>query len=246
MNKSFSETEPWSSLFTYLTSLRHLEIKAKVLDTLTKDTFKNLLVVESIKMNSCSVSEIDPDAFVNLENLKLLDLSQNKLLQCTFKIPDSLENLNLSNNQIKVKQGVFSASNVALRKLIQLDLSNNDIKSLPAGCFSGLVSLKYLSLAKNELNNVSEHAFEGLVNLRHLDLSRTEIRKIRSGLFSATNYLKRLDLRYNSIELVEEDAFSKFRTIPDVLLNENEHHYLFDSFLNRKLINLMFCDKDFN
>jgi Leucine-rich repeat (LRR) protein len=234
-------------LFTYLTSLRHLEITwAKIFDKLTRDTFKNLLVVESIKMNLCSLSWIDPDVFVNLQHLELLDLSRNRLLECTFKIPSSLTELKLNNNEIVSIDEVFTLSNVVLTKLIQLDLSNNNIKSLPDGCFSGLVSLKYLNLAHNKLVIVSEEAFEGLVKLRELNLSWTEIREIRSGLFSATKYLKRLDLRYNHIELVEEDAFSKFQTTCDVFLNENEHHFLFDSFFDRKLINLMICDKDLN
>jgi Leucine-rich repeat (LRR) protein len=225
-------------MFKDLSSLNCLEIDgAKGLKRITRDTFKSLVNIKTIILSKCDISEIDREALVCLPKLKTLNLKSNYLSECAFELPTHLENLILSKNKIESIDGVFCASSVSLRRLAKLKLRTNRIKSLPAGCFSGLASLKYLNLDDNFLNDVSEDAFDGLVNLRELDLGCARITKIGSGLYSPTPCLIKLSLKYSEIESIDEDAFSNLRNKLRVSIHKAKCNVL-EPFALRDLITI--------
>jgi hypothetical protein len=74
-------------MFRYLSSLKYLKIKDAFL-SLSMDTFKNLVNVDTTVITNFGIPEKDPEVFASLKRLKTLDLSQNSLDECRFKIPE--------------------------------------------------------------------------------------------------------------------------------------------------------------
>jgi Leucine-rich repeat (LRR) protein len=212
------ETEPVldSNIFRGLVNLRHLIINSDIdLKRLAIDTFKSLVNLETVDLRGCAVSEIDPDAFSCLQNLRNLDLSKNSLTSFSMsQMPVNLEHLNLSFNMFDSIEDVFKNKTDKINsKLTTLGLSDSRIKSLPANSFPGLQALRSLDLSGNWLSETSDEAFKGLVNLRKLDLSNTRIRTINAGLFSETPKLKDLNLLQVNIESFEENVFVHLRSV---------------------------------
>lgn len=88
-----------------------------------------------------------PDSLFQLDNLKLLDVSNNKLISLPEMINHSICEFRASGNQIE------GLPNIEMDSLENLDLKGNKIKELPA-CFGGLVRLRKLVLDENMLQVV--------------------------------------------------------------------------------------------
>lgn len=122
------------------------------------------------------ISTLSTDDFRHLEELQMLDLSQNQLTL----VPD----------------GAFEM----LLKLKNLDLSSNQITHISAGSFSGLVQLERLYLHANQIESIQAGAFESLQNLLELKLHGNLLTSLPSLSFSR---LLLLDLSNNNIPILE-------------------------------------------
>lgn len=118
------------------------------------------------------ISGLGPQDFQQLEELQMLDLSQNELTL----VPD----------------GTFDR----LVKLKNLDLSSNHITHISAGSFSGLVELERLYLHANQIQSIQVGAFESLQNLLELKLHGNLLTSLPALSFSR---LLLLDLSNNNI-----------------------------------------------
>ena len=84
-----------------------------------------------------------------------------------------------------------------LSNLERLDLSHNNLRSLPSNIFLSLSSLKILKLTRNHLRTIKLNFLEGTSNMRELDLSRNEIPYLDKETFSHFENLRVLYLKYN-------------------------------------------------
>lgn len=126
------------------------------------------------------VDALSQDDFRGLDDLELLDLSQNELTE----IPD----------------GVFGM----LSKLKNLDLSSNLITHIQKDSFSGLAQLERLYLHGNRIQSIHLEAFEGLETLLELKLQENHLSSLPSLRFPG---LLLLDLSYNSIPTLGPSDF---------------------------------------
>lgn len=118
------------------------------------------------------IATLAQDDFSGLEELELLDLSQNEL----EAVPD----------------GVFEM----LSKLKNLDLSSNHITHISKDSFSGLVQLERLYLHANDIQSIHLEAFDGLEMLLELKLQGNQLSSLPSLQFPR---LLLLDLSHNNI-----------------------------------------------
>ncbi|XP_023682262.2 toll-like receptor 7 [Paramormyrops kingsleyae] len=164
--------------------------------------------------NPCNTSYyIDEDAFIQLRNLTLLSLKSNNLSHIPHKLPSSLKELYLYNNNIK---SVTGEDFLNLIKLEVLDLSGNCPRcynapfpcvpcpdyaplSIDENAFRNLKKLKILRLHSNSLRSVVPHWFQGIESLQELDLSSNFLAKhITDATFpSYLPKLEELDLSFN-------------------------------------------------
>ncbi|XP_042978586.1 receptor-like protein 45 isoform X3 [Carya illinoinensis] len=165
------------------------------------------------------------EMFSRLENLEILDLSQNSLNETSFLqsivAVKSLKTLNLawnaltgsfptkelanlSNLEVLILSGNHFSGQLAtqefcaLKKLEVLDLSHNDFEGIPPPCINNMTSLVVLDISTNKFNgNASSSYVKGSrTSLEYIDFSYNQF----VGLFSFNlfaNYSKLEVLRFN-------------------------------------------------
>ncbi|KAF3700171.1 Vasorin Precursor [Channa argus] len=125
---------------------------------------------KSIYLFANGIEGLTAKDFDGLENLEMLDLSQNKLTQ----LPDR----------------VF----VPLTSLRNLDLSSNQITHISKECFHGLALLERLYLYSNLIKTIHPAAFNGLEHLLELKLQGNQLTSLPALTMPQ---LLLLDLRFN-------------------------------------------------
>lgn len=90
-----------------------------------------------------------------------------------------------------------------------LDLSGNQLHSLPADCFFvlRLINLQRLFLGRSRICRLSERSFTGLQGLVELDLSDNELEQVPSETFASVGNLMRLTLAGNPLRTLHSNAF---------------------------------------
>ncbi|XP_039628634.1 leucine-rich repeat serine/threonine-protein kinase 1 [Polypterus senegalus] len=130
--------------------------------------------------------------------ISVLDLSANCLQTLPSIIPwglIQLQTLNLSDNHLKELPAIQSSDQIICTSLLQIDLSRNQLSSLPPG-FLHLTSLQKLTASKNQLVNLFEVEngvnWIGLRKLEELDVSDnllTELPSVFTHCFKSLSYL---------------------------------------------------------
>ncbi|KAJ8001698.1 hypothetical protein DPEC_G00172150 [Dallia pectoralis] len=170
------------------------------------------------------IDTLSPDDFAGLGELRMLDLSQNKLT----KVPDgvfgplvSLQNLDLSNNHI-IHISKFSFAGVV--HLERLYLHGNGIESIQMEAFNGLEGLLELKLQGNKLTSLPtlrlpallllDLSFNYLPDLGPRDLQTPRLESLRvadlgltnldSDLMASLGNLHDLDVSENKLEEIPE------------------------------------------
>ncbi len=153
-------------------------------------------------MNQLSFQDI-----LCFQSLKTLHFQGNIMADIDLDVENTafplLDTLDISYNRISPDQIVRLNS---LKNLRTLNLSANDIETLPVG-LQTLQALESLNLASNLINsnnNASQNweVLAGLENLRHCDMSRNQLRGIHTEKLKAGDFLKleTLDVSYNIVE----------------------------------------------
>lgn len=200
-----------------------------------------------------------PTDFSELNNLLILDLSENKkidlknigslkslkiifLEECEIEeIPIEFGNLtdlitiNLNENKLNNLPETFGN----LENLIGLNLSNNEFSEIPK-CFSKLTNLLGLYLDFNKFSNITED-FCKIIKINFLELSNNEIISIDNCFGNLIN-LQRLDLSGNKI--VNFEWLANLTKLQSLILNDLS----LESFPNEivNLINLEHLDLSSN
>ncbi|KAL3279502.1 hypothetical protein HHI36_017011, partial [Cryptolaemus montrouzieri] len=166
------------------------------------------------------LAQIDAGTFRELPRLLNLDLSNNIQLTLepygyTFQgLEDSLLHLNLDNvslSQVPILPtprlvSLSLAHNYLpsvppematnLSSLCELNLSNNDLSSVPIVTHS-LPELRYLSMADNPITTLSNTSLLGVADsLKELDIRDLDIRELEGGAFCKLNSLRTLSINF--------------------------------------------------
>ncbi|XP_071949331.1 G-protein coupled receptor GRL101-like [Antedon mediterranea] len=125
-----------------------------------------------------------------------------------------IKSLNLSSNQISTLP-IYAFSD--LISLKELNLSLNNISTLPAKLFSGLTSLEKLYLNNNQIRTLTAKTFDDLTSLQILYLNKNSITTIKYGAFSYfTSSLLYLDLRNNNLQNYRDRTFEKLKKLKEL------------------------------
>lgn len=130
---------------------------------------------KSLYLFANGIESLAAEDFDGLENLEMLDLSQNKLTQ----LPDR----------------VFEP----LTSLRNLDLSSNLITHISEECFQGMALLERLYLYSNQIKTIHPAAFKGLEHLLELKLQSNELTSLPALKMPR---LLLLDLRFNVLPIL--------------------------------------------
>ncbi|XP_027022968.1 adhesion G protein-coupled receptor A2 isoform X1 [Tachysurus fulvidraco] len=111
-------------------------------------------------------------------------------------MPNRTISLNLSNNRIRVlRNGSFTG----LYLLDKLDLKNNLINTIMPGAFQGLTALRKLDLSNNRIGCLTPDMFQGLTNLTKLNISGNIFSSLEPNIFQELPSLKLVNFDSESL-----------------------------------------------
>ncbi|OCT93326.1 transforming growth factor beta activator LRRC32 [Xenopus laevis] len=175
-------------------------------------------LLENLDLSHNKLSSFPQLPLVN--NLILIDLSKNYIRLGTEPSGDDQDWMNYSYQLEFGHQNSKNISTVPLPRLIHLDLSYNNIKSIPDDFFLTIPALTFLNLSKNCIQVLSLGYFSGLNSLVTLDLSSNSIQNLSLGTHSLPS-LQELYLQHNQIHLLEPRIFQKLESIVVLHLQGN-------------------------
>lgn len=186
----------------------------------------------SLRSNRNEKPILDENVFQGLQNLRDLDLSDNKI-KCldrvdVFKGLGKLETLKLSNNRLKgLITGIFTNQ----EELISLYLDNNQLEFLTKETFTGLSSLTKLDLRRNNFKILRGSIFQHIPNLRWIGLGNTNTKcMIPDNIFTTNNHLNTV-----FIQRLTLSSGLNLRTISNLSIEESD----FEHFSNKSLTNII-------
>ncbi|XP_045465998.1 toll-like receptor 3 [Harmonia axyridis] len=200
---------------TNIRSKQKLMIEINFQD-LESDLFEKLPKIETVDASNLNFTVMN----LSSSNLRTLDLSKNKIRKFRLLIRKNLKILNLSYNKLmdidltpveeeipnleildvshNILRNIVTIS--SLQKLKDLNLSWNQIKTVPPNTFFKLKDLIALNLSHNKLSSLNTCLFCSLENLKLLDLSNNNIVTIEFLLVPTMKYLQTVDLNMNEIK----------------------------------------------
>lgn len=169
----------------------------------------------------CEYSNLEVVPIQLNPEIKTLKLNNNKIasVHLTFIFYTNLVELDLSENKIKS----LGSKNFEFQiNLIKLNVSRNSIRDLHRDSFKGLNNLAVLDLSENQIEEINDRmSFKDLHSLRELDLSRNNIYVIETGVFDYLIDLRRLILSENQLMKIPENAINTLNNLIEIDLDSN-------------------------
>ncbi|TMW50717.1 hypothetical protein DOY81_004196 [Sarcophaga bullata] len=206
--------------FIHNAMLETLNISANELVLLHPATFRNLDRLFEVDCSFNQLLEIIPGLPKIVERISVRgNLISNlpQLASKTLNLPN-LRMLDLSLNRLEhLPKYVFQGA-VQLRVL---SLANNRLRALDDTAFIGAYRLELLHLQENQLMNIDDRAFLPLAELRNLNLHANKLTSITDNLFSNNSKLEQLDLSHNNIRTIAAAAFEMQKSLEYLDLSGN-------------------------
>ncbi|CAI5777833.1 leucine-rich repeats and immunoglobulin-like domains protein 2 [Podarcis lilfordi] len=175
--------------------------------------------LQEVKMNYNELTDIPyfGELTSNITQLSLVHNTISEIVPDQLQHYISLENLDLSSNLISE----IKASSFPRMQLKYLNLSNNRITTLEAGCFDNLTSfLIVLKLNRNRISMIPLKTFR-LPHVQLLELKRNRIKTIESLTFQGLDSLKSLKMQRNGINKLMDGAFFGLDNMEELELEQN-------------------------
>nr|XP_009686602.1 PREDICTED: leucine-rich repeat-containing protein 32 isoform X1 [Struthio camelus australis] len=206
----------------------------------------NLRQLEVLDLSRNSIETFHTTKSEDEYSLRCLDLSENKLQAFpVFPQVNKLVTLNLSKNLIQLttesphnkmdymekdwldasfhlldQKQSRNKSSLYLSQLVYLDLSYNEIKSIPNEFFESMLSLHTLNLSKNCLQTFAVTYDSTLISLAILDLSYNALQNLFLDAGTLSN-LKELYIQNNHLQTLQVDIFSRLPSLKLLNLQSN-------------------------
>ncbi|KAH8377680.1 hypothetical protein KR093_006631, partial [Drosophila rubida] len=156
-------------------------------------------------------------------NTQVLDMSGNKLQtlaneQFVRANLLNLQKLYLRNCKIgEIERETFKG----LTNLVELDLSQNLLVSVPSLALSYISSLRELTLASNHIHKIEAQAFGSTPSLHKLDLSHCDIQTISAQAFAGLQGLTLLRLNGNKLSELLPKTIETLSRLHGIELHDN-------------------------
>ncbi|CAH1173861.1 unnamed protein product [Phaedon cochleariae] len=176
--------------------------------SLSAGSFKPLVELRELSIEYCKIGNLSDGAFRGLKDLRNLTIRTH--------------NTDWSAMTLDVSPNAFTDE---LRQLVRLDLSENNMWSLPEGVLCPLYALEVLNLTRNRLREVASFRFTSAErcgsNLKILDLSRNSIDRLSSGQFSSLSHLQKLYMQGNGLSHLADRALEGLTSLRILKLSDN-------------------------
>ncbi|XP_053315151.1 toll-like receptor 3 isoform X2 [Spea bombifrons] len=170
--------------------------------TLTSNSFNLVPSLKKLNLRKTKLTfrDLELSPFRVLENLTLLDISNNNIANIQENIFEGLSNLRILNLQHNNLARLWKKANPGgpfmflkgLHNLEILNLLSNGFDEIPASAFQGLSKLRILGMGENNVCILPPSIFEDQLSLYELDLHKNLITSVEKVLF--VNVLKNLKI----------------------------------------------------
>lgn len=221
------------SAFGNLPTTFQLDLSRNQLTSIEPRSFAGLQQLQNLSLSGNQLEKIPNEAFKGLVALRILDLSHNLLEKIDNKtnglLDDclSLEKVNLSYNKIGfLTKKMFPYSPWIPYRLLEIDLSHNEIPVITFDLTFGTSKLKRLDLSGNIINDIRSYVLGNLTSLEILDLSNNNLKDLVSitseAKFSLPANLTELYLHNNVLETLPTDAIAATKPLKILDVRENQ------------------------
>ncbi|KAJ8683364.1 hypothetical protein QAD02_019156 [Eretmocerus hayati] len=205
-NTNFSVIQPQHTIRLRLECSNSLFYQS----SLSAGSFRPLTELRELSIEYCKIANLSDDAFRGLKQLRNLTLRTH--------------NADWSTLALEVSQRAFSEE---LSQLERLDLSCNNMWTIPEGSLCPLFNLEMLNLTQNRLREVSSFKFNlgsgrCAANLRVIDLGNNSIDTLPTAAFSGLSRLHSLSLRGNRLSSLADRAFEGLVSLAIIELSNNK------------------------
>ncbi|KAM7354955.1 toll-like receptor 6 [Cochliomyia hominivorax] len=192
-------------------------------------------------------SSLEPQSFAHLQRLQELSVQFCKLSKFNRHVLDGLNNLR--NLTIRTHNTLWPSLNfdiepeafAVVNHLERLDLSSNNIWSLPENIFCTLSGLISLNMSENRLQDVNELGFRDRSKDHPSDATSSPDSSKRSNTPCNLD-IEILDVSYNHFVLLPANGFATLRRLRVLQVNNNEISMIGDKALsglkNLQILNL--------
>ncbi|XP_042542508.1 osteomodulin [Dipodomys spectabilis] len=217
--------------------IQQVYLQFNEIEVVTANSLINATHLKEINLSHNKIQKVDYGVFAKFSNLLQLHLEHNNLEEFPFPLPKSLERLLLGYNKISTlppnaMDGLVNLTMLDLchnhlddstlrektlanmEKLMQLNLCNNRLESMPPGLPS---SLMYLSLENNSISSIPDNYFDKLPKLHALRMSHNKLQDILYDTFNLSNLIE-LNVGHNKLK----QAFYIPRNLEHLYLENNE------------------------
>ncbi|KAG7309738.1 hypothetical protein JYU34_004236 [Plutella xylostella] len=208
-------------------SLRYLSVSKLLRRSLRSEDFLEFGVeLEDLKIIGSTINRIEGSAFEHVRSIKTLDMSENNI---EFIDPFAFAELH-SLNTLKLANGLADSVKIlpfeplkALIELQYLDMSNNKLKNVPDTSFHFLYKLKTLNLQDNMIESFSKGTLQGDIHreLESIALSFNQLRQIEMHTFVDLRELQYILLEDNLIDSIHRRAFTSLDNLKVIKLRGN-------------------------
>ncbi|XP_044003383.1 toll-like receptor 13 [Aphidius gifuensis] len=198
-----------------------IDLSHRNLAVLPKDIFTGFENLKKLNLSNNRLYYLESSTFNNLTNLQVLDLDNNNLTALssnTFNGLEKLERLYLSYNQINSLQpSIFNN----LLNLKTLYIHENHLISLPKDIFTGLENLENLSMSHNRLNYLESNTFNGLSKLRKVWMGVNHLTTLPKDIFNGLEKLEFLNIQSAQINYLDSDIFDNLPKLNELYISGN-------------------------
>ncbi|XP_046821563.1 uncharacterized protein LOC124425357 [Vespa crabro] len=192
-----------------LTTLEAARNKIKVI---AKDDLSGVPLLEQFIVSSNGMKRIHQHAFMNLDQLTYLDVSDNKLTSWSehhLRTNARLQVLLMNNNPDLGSLPVFKITGYEYNtySTYRLECSNCGLERLEPQTFDDMPALTKLNLSKNRLTGLPNDLFKFLFSLQELDLSENLIATLEPNMFRGAVTLMKINLSGNPLVTLQVAPF---------------------------------------
>jgi Leucine-rich repeat (LRR) protein len=178
-------------------------------------TFGNLKTLKMESVNLESINKLE-----NCSNFERFVGSFNNLqvLDGSFRNCRKLLDIDLSFNQI---DSIVGSPFKYLGKLERVDLEFNRLAKIDSNAFKNCRSLLYLNLDHNRLEFIADDAFKDMIDLRELYLKANyRLTYLDPRSFQQLIHLEKLHLNANQIKNLENFTFENLKNLKEINLSQ--------------------------
>ncbi|XP_051933444.1 leucine-rich repeat and fibronectin type III domain-containing protein 1 [Hippocampus zosterae] len=156
-----------------------LRLTDNFITVIRRKDFFNMTSLVHLTLSRNTISQITPEAFFSLRSLRALHMDGNRLSAIRsdhFKGLNNLRHLILGNNQIH--QVAATSFDEFVSTIEDLDLSNNNLRTLPWEAIARMTNINTLTLDHNLIDHIEAGTFTLLTKLVRLDMTSNRLQKL--------------------------------------------------------------------